>query len=124
MAAGSDARVPAGRREVDTSMSLEGFDLGEVIAQSSTTTVRRGTRKSDAAPVVIKSFSRAYVTAQDIGQLEFEYRVLRKLESPGVIRALDLVKEGDRPLLVLEDFGGRSLAARPERKMPLAEVFS
>ena len=74
-------------------MGPEGYDIKEMVAQSLRTTVRRAVRRRDQAPVILKTLLREPPNRRESGQLEFEYRILRKLESPGVIRALG-VREG------------------------------
>jgi predicted ATPase/HPt (histidine-containing phosphotransfer) domain-containing protein len=91
-------------------MGLEGYEVGEVIAQSPHSVVRRALRRRDGARVVVKLHAKELPTARESGQLEFEYRMLRKLHTPGVVRALDLSSDGDRLALVLEDFGGVDLS--------------
>jgi predicted ATPase len=104
-------------------MGFESYDIKDVLAQSPSTVVRRAIRKTDGAPVVLKTLSREYPTAREIGQIEFEYRILRKLEAPGIVRALDLQKDGDRLFLVLEDYGGQSLASRTAGALPIEAVL-
>jgi predicted ATPase/signal transduction histidine kinase len=60
---------------------------------------------------VIKSLAAEYPSARELGQLEFEYRILRRLASPGIIEAIELIVEGDRAALVLADIGGEDLAS-------------
>jgi histidine kinase len=88
---------------------LESYEIGETVARSPRTTVRRARRKSDGCRVVLKSLTRDYPSRHEIGQLEFEYRILRKLALPGTVRAWDLERDGDRRVMVLEDFGGETL---------------
>ena len=103
-------------------MGPEGYDIKEMVAQSLRTTVRRAVRRRDQAPVILKTLLREPPNRRESGQLEFEYRILRKLESPGVIRALAFEKEAGRVAMVLEDFGGENLPAPGAGGIPL-EVF-
>jgi hypothetical protein len=61
-------------------MSLDAYEVEETIARTRNAMLRRAVRKSDGARVVLKSLSRAYPTAKELGQLEFEHRVLGKLD--------------------------------------------
>jgi len=70
--------------------------------------VRRATR-SDGLSVVIKTPAAAYRRFRELRQLEFEYHILNKLRSKGVISTLALERESGRLALVLEDFGGERL---------------
>jgi|GEM_PF-224235 len=90
-------------------MSLEGYDLKETIAQSAHTLVRRGVRRQDGVKVIIKSLTSAYPSPSELGRLEFEFRILRRLQGCGAVSALGLERDGNRLALVLEDFGGNPL---------------
>lgn len=94
-------------------MLVPGYRLGDELAHSEHTLVRRAVREGDGKRVIIKACSREFPAQAEVRRLEFEYRLLGKLRGPGVIEALDLVHTGVGPALVLEDFGGQSLAARP-----------
>jgi predicted ATPase/HPt (histidine-containing phosphotransfer) domain-containing protein len=104
-------------------MGLEGYAIGEIIAESAYSVVRRATRRVDGERVILKLNAREVPSAREIGQLEFEHRILRKLSNPAVIRALALESQGDRLALVLEDYGGVDLSERLG-KAPLDVFFT
>ncbi|HXX67479.1 MAG TPA: AAA family ATPase [Polyangiaceae bacterium] len=105
-------------------MPIEDYEIKDVLAQSERTLVRRARRRSDGADVVLKSLTREYPSARDVGQFEFEYRILRKLQMPGVIRGLALEREGDRLSIVLEDFGGERLPSCASGKQDIDLFFA
>ena len=107
---------------IHAAAGLERYEIGETVARSPRTTVRRARRKSDGCRVVLKSLTRDYPSRHEIGQLEFEYRILRKLALPGTVQAWDLERDGDRRVMVLEDFGGEAL--RPGGGGDLARFFA
>ncbi|HEX2659821.1 MAG TPA: AAA family ATPase [Polyangia bacterium] len=91
-------------------MSLEGFELAEIIAQSARTVVRRAVRKSDGGHVVVKMLAQEYPTRHELAQLESEHEILRKLDGlPRVVQGHGLARDRDRPVLIVEDFGGEAL---------------
>jgi len=47
--------------------------------------------------------------AESSAQLRNEFRLLRSLSLPGVVKALELLDEHNQPTMVLEDFAGESL---------------
>ncbi|HEY4016425.1 MAG TPA: AAA family ATPase [Polyangiaceae bacterium] len=102
-------------------MRLERYAVGETIARSTRTIVRRARRVADGASVVIKTPSREYPTVRELSQLEFEHRILNKVAMPGVVRAIELERESGRLALVLEDFGGEPLPSGP---MTLGHFFT
>jgi predicted ATPase/HPt (histidine-containing phosphotransfer) domain-containing protein len=93
-------------------MGLQSYDIGETIAQSANSVVRRAVRRADGERVVIKLHAKEYPTTREIGQLEFEHRILRRLRHPTVVREHELLTVGDRLALVLEDFGASDLSVR------------
>jgi predicted ATPase/GAF domain-containing protein/HPt (histidine-containing phosphotransfer) domain-containing protein len=95
-------------------MPVRDYELREIIATSERSVVRRAVRVRDGTPVVIKTIAHEYPTPRELRQLEFEYRILRKLEVAGVIRALAFERNGNQAALVLEDFGGKNLASGPD----------
>lgn len=96
-------------------MLSDDYELEETIAKSVRTVVQRARRKADGLRVVIKSLAQAYPSASAVGQMEFEYRILRRLSSPGVIGAVDLARDEHRVAIVLEDFGGQRLPPHSAR---------
>jgi predicted ATPase/GAF domain-containing protein len=90
-------------------MRLPGYELGETISRSARSIVRRARRLEDGAAVVVKAIPTDYPNADELGKLEFEFRILRKCAAPEVLRALELSRAADGLALVLEDFGGESL---------------
>ena len=105
-------------------MGLEGYALGETLARSSRYHLRRAVRKSDGRLVVIKSLVTEYPSPREVGQVEFEHRVLSKLKAPGVIAVLDIAKDGDRSALVLEDIGGNDLSSLCSGQIPFDLFFT
>jgi predicted ATPase/GAF domain-containing protein/HPt (histidine-containing phosphotransfer) domain-containing protein len=104
-------------------MFLERYEIGELLADSGRNTVRRVRRVSDGARLVLKLPTREYPSVRELRRLEFEYDLLCKLRSPGVIAAVDIERESGRIALVLEDFGGERLPARPGQGMDLDVFF-
>src|SRR3954447_22540421 len=92
------------------SVSLSDYDIRDTIGVSTRSLVRRAIRRSDGAPVVIKASNQVYPSPHELRQLEFEFRILKKLELPGVVRAIALERDGGKLALVLEDFGGVNLS--------------
>jgi predicted ATPase/HPt (histidine-containing phosphotransfer) domain-containing protein len=104
-------------------MLLERYEVGERLAESERNTVRRVRRSSDGARLVIKTSTRDYPGVREVRRLEFEYHLLRKVQSPGVIAAIGIEREAGRVALVLEDFGGERLSSWAARGVELEEFF-
>ncbi len=91
-------------------LTLKGYRISKKLAESSNSRVYRGYRKANDRPVVLKVFNKVYPTPESIAAFRREYEVLRSLNLPGVVKAYDLKKEQHYWFMVLEDFGGDSLA--------------
>jgi predicted ATPase/tRNA A-37 threonylcarbamoyl transferase component Bud32/HPt (histidine-containing phosphotransfer) domain-containing protein len=96
-------------------MLLERYELGERLAESDRNTVRRVRRVRDGAKLVIKTSTREHPSVREVRRLEFEYHILRRVQSAGVIAAVDIERDAGRVALVLEDFGGERLSAIASR---------
>jgi tetratricopeptide (TPR) repeat protein len=90
--------------------------LGETLPAGAHGVVVAGVRDSDGMEVALKQ----YLGPEDEARREArrEYELLRKVESPRVVRALDLVLEGAAPTLVLERNRGLSLDAWVHHSIP------
>ena len=105
-------------------MDLAGYRAGALAYESRRTSVRRGTRVADGAPVLLKILQTEDATATEVAALHHELELLSGLDSPHVGRALEMIRLGGKPALVLEDGGGRSLAeVLAERAPPLGEAL-
>jgi len=104
-------------------MLLDRYELGERLAESDRNTVRRARRLRDGARLIVKTSTREYPSVREVRRLEFEYRILRHVESPGVIGALDIERQGGRVALILEDFGGERLSALVSKGVSFEHFF-
>ncbi len=86
------------------------YQILEKIYESSNSQVYRGIRQRDNLSVIIKVLNCEFPTAQAIGRYKLEYEITRSLASSLVIIAYDLKRHQDGFAIVLEDFGGKSLA--------------
>jgi predicted ATPase/signal transduction histidine kinase len=75
--------------------------------------------------VILKVLNQAYPSPETIAWFKREFELLSELQLEGVIRARDLLSEGDTWLMVVEDFGGVSLDRVVEgRRLPLEVALS
>jgi predicted ATPase/signal transduction histidine kinase/tRNA A-37 threonylcarbamoyl transferase component Bud32 len=89
---------------------ITGYSIRETLFTSSRSIVYRATRDADNRPVVLKTLNAEFPSAQQLVRLHHEYRVTRDIALDGVIQALGLERFGTNMAIVLEDFGGQSLA--------------
>ncbi|MDJ0572625.1 MAG: protein kinase, partial [Pleurocapsa sp. MO_192.B19] len=91
-------------------LTLAEYRITEQLSESSNSLVYRGYCETDDRPVVLKVFNKIYPPPESIAAFRREYEVLRGLNLPGVVKAYALKKEQQHWFMVLEDFGGDSLA--------------
>ncbi|HTN86242.1 MAG TPA: AAA family ATPase, partial [Sorangium sp.] len=103
-AAGSDTR-----RATSAKMAPMDYRLGEVLYTGAETRVVAGVHRSTQAAVVLKIPRHELPDERVVARLRGEHALLRKIELPGVVRALDLVPHGAGVALVLERWGDASL---------------
>ena len=84
----------------------------EQLHESANSQVYRSRRLADDQAVILKFLRQPYPLPEDAARFEQEYKTTRKLNragATGVITAYSLENEQQRWVIVLEDFGGRSL---------------
>jgi predicted ATPase/anti-anti-sigma regulatory factor len=94
---------------------LEGHTITEVLLEGEVTTLYRGYRDVDGAPVLVKALNDDYPLAVEVARLRHEYLVMRDLDVPCVPEALGLGTCRNGVALVLSDTGKRPLTERLRR---------
>ena len=89
--------------------TLKGFYLSEKVYDSKRSLIYRAVRESDKLPVVVKSLKAKRPTREELDLFEYEYRIVKELDRPGVIKTLSLENVGNSKAIVMEDFGALSL---------------
>ena len=89
--------------------TLGGYELGAPLHRGKQIAVHRGRRSSDGRPVVVKLLEEEFPDLRQVERLRREHRLLTSVDSPHVVKALDLIEEGHGLALVLEDAGALSL---------------
>jgi PAS domain S-box-containing protein len=90
-------------------ISVEGFTDLNIVHQSSETVVFSAKRISDSTKVTLKCLRPDGATLQQIALYKQEYDLLRSLDSPFVIKVIDLIEQNNCPILVQEQFDSPSL---------------
>lgn len=105
-------RTLAGRYRLEAVVGRGGF-----CTVMSATDLRRE-RAGDPSPrVAIKALQTTHRRSADaVTRLENEFRVLRRLPHPGIVRVADLGREGDDPFLVMELLEGSTLSTLTKRR--------
>ncbi|MEH1786604.1 MAG: AAA family ATPase [Nostoc sp.] len=91
-------------------LTLSGYQIIEQIYESSNSLIYRGYREADNQPVILKTLRDVYPSPERIACYQREYDIIHNLHLAGVVQVYALEIHQQRPVLVLEDFGGTSLA--------------
>ncbi|MEM9924163.1 MAG: ATP-binding sensor histidine kinase [Cyanobacteria bacterium P01_D01_bin.50] len=108
-----------------TSTLVPGYDIMEVIYEGINTIIYRGISHLNQQKVILKILKEDYPTLDAITRLKHEYKITENLDLEGVVKILRLETDQNRLLLVLEDFGGKSLRqVLSNRKLELLEFLN
>ncbi|MCF8144903.1 MAG: serine/threonine-protein kinase [Deltaproteobacteria bacterium] len=93
-------------------MSIPGYQPKETLCESHTSLILGARRIKDDLPVVLMAMRNAYPSIAEMTRYKQEYNILSILNQsdvPGIIKLHGDLALRNRHVLVLEDFGGRSL---------------
>ncbi len=98
--------------DIDEPMiSFPGYGNLEIIHQSGNACVYQGTRLRDNQCVVARMLRPEVTNPVAVARFAAEFRLLQDIDSPRVIKALDLLDCQGAPVLVTENFSGQPLHA-------------
>jgi serine/threonine protein kinase len=100
------------------------YSIVEQLYLGSRTAVYRAIQTSRQCPVVIKVLRREYPSFGELIQFRNQYAITKNLAIPGIVQPLSLESLGSGYALVMEDFGGISLAQYVlQQPLELAQVL-
>ncbi|OHD15264.1 MAG: hypothetical protein A2Y34_06000 [Spirochaetes bacterium GWC1_27_15] len=103
---------------------IEGYTIKEKLFESSRTTVYRGIKDKENLAVIIKVLKLEYPTPEEITKFKREYELGKHLNIEGVVKTYYVEKCHNTFALVLEDFGGESIAKMiSTKKMDLLDFL-
>jgi len=102
---------------------IPGYRMISRLPGNAATLVYRALKKTDSHSVILKLPRSEYPSTETTLVFEREFRILRRISHEGVIRTLGLERYGNRPVLVLEDFGGVSLKSTIDKDPMPVQVF-
>jgi predicted ATPase/signal transduction histidine kinase len=85
------------------------YQLKSLIHESVNSFIYRGYRESDRQPVILKVLKPDYCTPSELARYQREYNITRHLNLDGIVKAYKLERYQNTLVMVLEDFGGKSL---------------
>ena len=89
---------------------IPGYQITEKLHNSSRSLVYRAIQASNSQPVIIKLLRQEYPTFNELVQFRNQYTITRNLDIPSIIKSYSLETYKNGYALVMEDFGGISLA--------------
>ena len=89
-------------------IAIAGYTIIEQLYESANSQVYRA-RRNDDVPVILKILTEEYPAPEKVAWFRREYEITSRLRLPGVVQAYDFQTNQHRSMIVLEDFGGRSL---------------
>jgi predicted ATPase/signal transduction histidine kinase/DNA-binding response OmpR family regulator/tRNA A-37 threonylcarbamoyl transferase component Bud32 len=105
-------------------MNLAGYLFHDKLYETGHSVVYRGTRQADQKPVILKILKDEYPTPVAIARFRREFETMHSLNADGILRAYALEKYNNSLAMVLEDFGGQSLATLlADRQLSLYEFL-
>ncbi|MEG4121341.1 AAA family ATPase [Microcoleus sp. N9_B4] len=97
-------------------LTLSKYQIDFTLHEGVETIIYRGQTPTDAPPAILKVLKAEYPTLEAITRLKHEYQIRKNLDSEQIVKAITLETFDHRLGIVLEDFGGESLAKLLERE--------
>ncbi|MEG4113412.1 MULTISPECIES: AAA family ATPase [unclassified Microcoleus] len=97
-------------------LTLSEYQINSTLHEGVETIVYRGQTPTEAAPAILKVLKAEYPTLEAITRLKHEYQIRQNLDSEQIVKAISLETFDHGLGIVLEDFGGESLAKLLERE--------
>jgi predicted ATPase/signal transduction histidine kinase len=89
--------------------TIVGYDVFALIHDGPGSQIYRARRREDGLPVILKILKPAFPSPERLAWFQQDYERLRSIDAKAVIKAHALESDQNRSVMVLEDFGGRSL---------------
>ena len=89
-------------------IELAGYKITETVHQGTQTTLYRAIGR-DGTSRILKSLTLNQPTSESLARLRHEYEITRNLQINSIVKTVGFETVGHRVVMVMEDFGGRSL---------------
>ena len=91
-------------------ITLPYIEVHSQIYLSANSVVYRGVSKEENTPIILKVLKQDYPTPGELTRYKQEYEITRSLNVEGVIKVYSIQEYQRTLVMLLEDFGGESLA--------------
>jgi histidine kinase len=85
---------------------MQGYQILETIYQSERVSVIRAIRDLDGKSVVLKALNGDFPSIRDSTRIKYEFELSEKAMGTGIVPVLELTKQLNKLILVMEDVGG------------------
>src|SRR5665213_3728154 len=82
----------------------------QIIFENDETVIYRAVDENTQEPVILKTLKKSHTSSGEIAKIVHTYDITNSLNIPGIIKPIVLERIDRKPILVLEDFPGESLA--------------
>jgi serine/threonine protein kinase len=104
--------------------TMADYQIIQKIYESDNSLVYQAILKPNNQPIILKILKENYPTPSELTRYKQEYEITRHLHVDGVIKAYDLQRYENSLVMLLEDFGGKSLKVlMSERQFAIEEFF-
>jgi len=90
-------------------VTIPGYQIKKQIYKCEIYAVYRGFREENDQPVILKMLRAENPSAAVLEQYQHEFNALRSMDGEGIVRALDLITDPKKNVLIYEDIGAESL---------------
>lgn len=90
--------------------TISEYQIQSTLHEGIQTIIYRGQTPTHQQPTILKLLKAQYPTLEAITRLKHEYQIRQSLDHPGIVKVISLETFNNRQALLLEDFGGDSLA--------------
>jgi predicted ATPase/signal transduction histidine kinase/tRNA A-37 threonylcarbamoyl transferase component Bud32 len=105
-------------------MYILGYQVRELLYESNNSLVYRAFWEAKNQPVILKILKQVYPSPQRIAEFRREYEITKNLALTGVVDVYALESDQHQWVIVLEDFGGKSLErVKPNTQFALHEFL-
>ncbi|MBE9052140.1 AAA family ATPase [Nostocales cyanobacterium LEGE 11386] len=91
-------------------LNLTGYQINSTLHEGIQTIIYQTQIPNTKQPVILKVLKNEYPTLEAFTRLKHEYQIQQELDHPNIVKAISLETFDHRVGLLLEDFGGQSLA--------------
>ncbi len=91
-------------------LQLDGYKIYEELSKNRNSTIYRGVRESDSAPVIVKLLNREYPSSEELADFTREYELMERLACDGIVKAYAMVKTQNSLAIIMEDIGGEAVS--------------